>query len=122
MRRVAQSVLSLAASPNGFTASQLAEQLRTLSRQTQAEYHARQAAYDLKKLRARQFVPFVRRIPKSQRYETTAARLKAMTALIVLREKVIKPLLAAAQAQRKPRKAAESISIEKRADGQATYW
>ena len=101
MRRVAQSVLSLGASPNGFTASQLAEQLRSLSRQTQAEYHARHAAYDLKKLRAKQFV---RRIPKSQRYEATAAGLKAMTALIVLREKVIKPLLAAAQAQRKPRK------------------
>jgi hypothetical protein len=101
MRRVAESVLSLAASPNGFTASQLAEHLRSLTRQTQTEYHARHAAYDLKKLRGKEFV---RRIPKSQRYEATAVGLKAITALIVLREKVIKPLLAAAQAQRKPRK------------------
>ena len=101
MRRVAEAVLSLAASPTGFTASQLAERVRSLSQQTPAEYHARQAAYDVKKLRAKQFV---RRIPKRQRYEATPAGLKAMTALIVLREKVIKPLLAAAQAQRKPRK------------------
>ena len=100
-RRVAEAVLSLAASPRGFTASQLAEQVRSLSQQTPAEYHARQAAYDVKKLRAKQFVC---RIPKSQRYDVTAPGLKAMTALIVLREKVIKPLLAAAQAQRKPRK------------------
>ena len=101
MRLVAEAVLSLAASPNGFAASQLAEQVRSLRQQTQAEYNPRQAAYDLKKLRGKQFVC---RIPNSQRYQATAAGLKAMTTLIVLRDKVIKPVLAAAQARRKPRK------------------
>jgi hypothetical protein len=67
--------LSLAASLSGFTASQLAEQVRSLSQQTQAEYHARQPAYDLKKLRVKQFV---RRIPKCQRYKATTAGLKAI--------------------------------------------
>jgi len=101
MRRVAEAVLILASSSQGFTASQLADQVRTLSPPTETEYSSRQAAYDLKKLRGKQFV---RRISNSQRYEPIPSGLRALAALLILREKIIKPLLAAAQAARKARR------------------
>jgi len=55
-------------------------------------YQPRQAAYDLKKLRGKKLVS---KIGNSRRYEATPEGLKAMTALTVLRDKVLKPLLAA---------------------------
>jgi len=94
MRRVADAVVALSASPSGFTASELAAQVRALSKQSQSEYGPRRAAYDLKKFRAKQIV---RRIGRTRRYEPLRAGLRAMTALAVLRNKAIKPLLAAAQ-------------------------
>ena len=89
MRHVTEAVIALSASPGGFTASQLATRVRDCG---EANYHARQAAYDLKKLRGKEMV---RRVGNTQKYEPTSTGLKAMTALLVLRDKVIKPLLAA---------------------------
>src|SRR5215469_11493272 len=57
-------------------------------------YGPRQAAYDLKKLRGKQIV---QRIGRTRHYQTSSIGLRAMTALVVLRNKAIKPLLAAAQ-------------------------
>jgi hypothetical protein len=104
MRWVAEAVLALSASPRGFTASELAGQVRALSKQGPTEYIARQAAYDLKKLRGKQFV---RRIAKTRRYEPIPDGLKTMAALVVIRDKVIKPLLAAAK-QTKPSHGAQN--------------
>ena len=100
MRRVAEAILILASSSQSFTASHLASQVRSLCPATEADYSRHQAAYDLKKLRGKQWV---RRIPQSQRYESVPSGLKALAALLLLREKIIKPLLAAAQAARKAR-------------------
>ncbi|PYV59486.1 MAG: hypothetical protein DMG98_05575 [Acidobacteria bacterium] len=94
MRWVAEAVLALSPSPGGFTASELAHQVRTVSRQSESQYGARRAAYDLKKFRGKQIVC---RIDKTPRYEPIPRGLRAMAALIVLRDKAIKPLLAAAQ-------------------------
>jgi hypothetical protein len=93
MRWVASAVLALAGSPDGFTASQLAERVRIHSRDKQFQYGPRRAAHDLKKLRGKQIVS---RIGKTPRYEVVAEGLRTVTALVVLREKIlIKPLLAA---------------------------
>ncbi len=92
IRRVAGAVLALSASPTGFTASELARQVCSMSGQTESEYGARRAAYDIKKLRAK---GMVQKIGKSRRYEPVSEGLRALTALLVLREKIIKPLLAA---------------------------
>jgi hypothetical protein len=94
MRRAAEAVVALSSSPSGFTASQLATQVRALSKESQSEYGPRRAAYDLKKLRAKHII---RRIGRTRRYEPVLTGLRAMTALLVLRNKAIKPLLAAAQ-------------------------
>ncbi len=94
IRRAAEAIVALSALPNGFTASQLATQVRALSKQSQSQYGPRRAAYDLKKFRAKRIV---RRVGRTRRYEPLPAGLRAITALAVLRNKAIKPLLAAAQ-------------------------
>jgi len=94
LRWVAEALIGLSPSPRGFTASELAAQVRTFSQQSESEYGPRRAAYDLKKLRGKQIV---RRIDNTRRYEAIPQGLKAITALVVLRNKVIKPLLSAAQ-------------------------
>ena len=109
MRWVAEAVLALAPSPGGFTASELARQVRSTSGQSESEYGPRRAAYDLKKLRGKQIV---RRINKSQRYEPIPEGLKTMAALMVLRNKAIKPLLAAAQRLRRPRRAQNPTPLD----------
>src|ERR1700686_3987148 len=92
MRRVAEAVLALSASPAGFTASDLARQIHSMSGQPESEYGPRRAAYDIKKLRAKGMVC---KIGKSRRYEPVPEGLRSLTALLVLREKIIRPLLAA---------------------------
>src|ERR1043166_8629213 len=82
MRWVIESVIALSPSPGGFTASDLASQVRVLSKQSESEYGARRAAYDLKKLRGKKIV---RRIGKTRRYESMGKGLRAMAALVVLR-------------------------------------
>ncbi len=100
MRRVVEAVIALSPSPNGFTASELASQVQALSKQRASEYSARRAAYDLKKLRGKKIV---QRIEQTRRYESISKGLKAMAALVVIRNKAIQPLLAAVQELRPSR-------------------
>ena len=100
MRWVAEAVIALSAASNGFTASDLAARVRALGQKTLAQYGPTRAAYDLKKFRGQQIV---QRIGATRRYEAGPAGLKAITALVVLRDKAIKPLLAAAQELRPTR-------------------
>ena len=94
MHHVVEALIGLSPSPNGFTASEVAARVRALSNQSPLLYGPRHAAYDLKKLRGKQIV---RRIGNTRRYEPLPTGLRAMTALLVLRNKAIKPLLAAAR-------------------------
>ena len=94
IRHVAEAILALSWRAKGFTASELAAQVAGVAPQSPSGYGSRQAAYDLKKLRGKQMVE---RIGKTRRYEATSAGLKAIAALVVLREKAIRPLLAAAE-------------------------
>jgi hypothetical protein len=94
MRTVVEAVIALSPSPNGFTASDVAARVRATGDQHHAQYDPRQAAYDLKKLRGKHIVA---RIARTRRDEALPSGLRAMTALIVLGNKAIKPLLAAAR-------------------------
>ncbi len=100
IRWVIEVVIALSPSPGGFTASQLASQVRVFSKQSAAEYGARRAAYDLKKLRGKKIV---QRMGQTRKYESLPKGLRAMAALVVLRNKAIKPLLAGTQNQRPSR-------------------
>jgi hypothetical protein len=90
MRAVVEAVVALSASPNGFTASEIAARVQ----QRCPSYGPRHAAYDLKKLRGKDIVG---RIPHTRRYQPLTSGLRAITALVVLRNKALKPLLAAAR-------------------------
>jgi hypothetical protein len=100
MRGLLEALIALSASPNGFTASQVAARVCALTKQSPSLYGPRHAAYDLKKLRGKHII---RRIGHTRRYEPLLTGLRAMTALLVLRDKAIKPLLAAAQPLRPTR-------------------
>jgi hypothetical protein len=93
-RRVAEAVLALSASPAGFTASDVARQVHSTTGQPESEYGPRRAAYDIKKLRAKGMVG---KLGKSRRYETVPEGIRSLTALLILRDKVIRPLLAASR-------------------------
>src|SRR6516164_1696788 len=56
MRTVIEAVVALATSPTGFSASELAAQVRERSGQAESAYGPRQAAYDIKKLRGKELV------------------------------------------------------------------
>lgn len=56
MRWLIEAVIALSPTPGGFTASELASQVRTLSKQSESEYGPRRAAYDLKKLRGKKIL------------------------------------------------------------------
>jgi hypothetical protein len=91
MRCAGQAVLALAASSGTFTASGLAGQVCSATGQAFSQYGPRHAAYDLKKLRAKNMI---QRVGRSRRYEATPSGLKAIAALVTLRYHIIKPLLA----------------------------
>src|ERR1700733_9174464 len=91
---MAEAIMALSASPRGFTSSNLALQIRWATGKPEPQYGVRRAAYDIKKLRAK---GLVRRIGKSRRYEVIPEGLRSLTALSVLREKIIRPLLAASR-------------------------
>jgi len=90
MRTVLQSVIALSATPHGFQSADLAAKVQEY---TASPYSPRQAAYDLKKLRGKNLV---RKIDNSRRYEPLPEGLQNMAAWLILREKVIKPVLAGA--------------------------
>ena len=93
MRAVVHAVIALAPNPGGFTVNQLATKVREIAGYSDNEYHAWSAAYDLSKLRAKHLV--VRRAA-SRCYHPSAKGLPALTALLVILDKVIRPVLAGA--------------------------
>ena len=91
MRAVVEAVLNLAPKPDGFTAGELAAKTDVLLRQS--TYTPRHAAYDLRKLRGK---GLVERVGTTRRYQPTTPAIRTLVALLILREKVIKPVLAGA--------------------------
>ena len=93
MRTVLAAILTLALTPRGFTVGELTATVQEIGGQAFRDYGVRQAAYDLKKLRAKQLVE---KPGHSRRYQVLDQGLRTITALVVLREHILKPLLAAA--------------------------
>jgi hypothetical protein len=109
MRAVIEAVTRFAAAPNGFRASDIAARVQEIMGYSEDTYTPRQAAYDLKKLRGKNVI---RRVGKSRRYEIVPDGLRAVTALLVLRDKVIKPVLAGAGKPRRGRKPKNQSPID----------
>ena len=93
LRAVVEAVIALATLPNGFTVSDLTAKVRNILNAVPQQYTPRQAAYDLKKFRGKNFI---RKVDRSRRYVVSLDGLRTLTALWLLREKTIKPVLAGA--------------------------
>ncbi len=93
MRAVVAAVLALAPKPEGFTAQDVVEKTRPLLGPPGAPYTPRQATYDLAKLRGK---TLVERVGATRRYQAPIPGVQTLAALLILREKVIKPVLAGA--------------------------
>jgi hypothetical protein len=91
IKAVMEAVIELSVVPNGFSSSDLAIKVQERTGYVESQYTSRKAAYDLKKFRGKKLV---RKITNSRKYETVPDGLRAMTALLVLTDKVIKPVLA----------------------------
>ena len=94
MRDALRAVLALAPSPMGFGVAQFKAKVHSMTGQSEAGYTQRHAAYDLKKLRGKQLII---KLGRSRRYQLSPPAMRAITALLVLRDQVIKPILAGAQ-------------------------
>jgi len=101
IRTTLAAVLALAPAPGGFTVAQLAAKVQQMTGQTDRDYTTRQAAYDLKKLRGKHLVV---KPGRSRRYHAPPDALRTITALMVLREQVIGPILAGVRIPRRGRK------------------
>ena len=98
-RAVMQALLALSPNPAGFTSSELATKVARLLKDE--SYSPSRAAYDLRKFRCKGLAA---KIPRSRRYCVDPSALRAMAALLLIRDKVVHPLLAAAStACRAPR-------------------
>jgi hypothetical protein len=90
-RAVLSAALSLACSPNGFSARQFAAAVQSMHSSTDPHYDARRAAYDLKKLRGKNLLT---KLDDSRRYSIPPQAIRTIGALVILREKVLRPILA----------------------------
>lgn len=109
MRAVMEAVLAVSTKPGGFTVSDIAEKVREILPELESNYSLRQASYDLKKLRGKRLVCL---IAHSRRYEATGDGLRAMTGCLILREKVLRPLLANTGQRKRGRKPKTGCTID----------
>jgi hypothetical protein len=101
MRAVLDAVVALSVLPHGFAASDVANKVREILDLPSSDYLPRHAAYDLRKLRGKEWL---HRIGNSRRYQASSDGLRIMAALVLLRDKVVMPVLAGAgQPKRGPK-------------------
>jgi hypothetical protein len=91
LRAALAAAAALAPAPKGFTVAEFAAKLHAMTGQTAADYSIRQAAYDLRKLRAHRLVD---KPGRSRRYHVPADAARTITAITTLRDRVLAPLLA----------------------------
>jgi hypothetical protein len=90
IRSVADALLALCTRPDGFTARHLVQHLRE-EHTCHRGYGQRQAVYDLAKFTAKGLVSHERR---SRYYQIRPAAVRALMAYLIIREQVLKPILA----------------------------
>jgi hypothetical protein len=91
-RALLQAVLALAVLPQRWGSAAVAAKVCEIRGWSPDEYQARQASYDLKKLRGKNLI----RQDGRRYYEASAEGLQTIAALAILQDKVIKPVLAKA--------------------------
>jgi hypothetical protein len=103
-------VAALSPAPKGFTVAEYAAKVHAVTGETDADYSLRQAAYDLRKLRAKDLVV---KPGSTRRYHVPPHALRTITALTTLRDQVLAPLLGAVRAPRTPTKRTTWTDVER---------
>ena len=98
VRAALAAALALAVAPAGFTVAEFTAKLRAMTGQTPEDYSLRQGAYDLRKLRGKQFVI---KPGRTRRYHVPELAARTIAALLALRDKVIAPLAAGIRTPRR---------------------
>ena len=96
IRSVANALLALSTRPDGFTAKHLVEHLRE-SHTCHQGYNQRHAVYDLAKFMAKGLMSHERR---GRYYRIMPTAVRALMAYLIIREQVLKPILAGAGRKR----------------------
>ena len=109
VRAALAAVAALGPAPKGFTITELTDKVHAMTGQTDADYSIRQAAYDLRKLRAKNLV---QKPGSTRRYQVPPHALRTITALSTLRDQVLAPLLAAVSTPRLVTKANTWTDVE----------
>ena len=108
-RTVLNAVLSLACAPRGFTVGEFAATVQSIRDAALPQYDARRAAYDLKKLRAKNLLT---KLGHSRLYSVPSEAIRIIGALVILREKVLRPILAGVGKRKTGRKPLNWSSID----------
>lgn len=106
LRAVIEALMSLALKPGGFSVSDLATKVQEM---TGWNYGTRQAAYDLRKIKGK---GFVEKQKSSRRYLVSAQGFQTMCALLILQEKVLKPVIASIGKSRRGRKPKKTCTLD----------
>jgi len=108
IRAALSAALALAAAPHGFTVAEHAAKVRTLTHD--GGYTARQAAYDLRKLRGKGLAA---KPGRTRRYHIPPEAARTIAALLALRDQVIAPILTGVHSPRLGRKPAHWTRIDR---------
>jgi hypothetical protein len=100
MRNALAAVSALAGGPDGFSVADFTAKVHAMTGQSEAVYTVRQAAYDLRKLRAKRLVV---KPGRSRRYLVPGEAARTITALSVLRDQVLGPIVAGVRVPRQGR-------------------
>ena len=99
MRSVMEGVLALSIQPGGFTVDQLIGQVQKYMFEPMA-YGVRQATYDLAKLAGKSMIQHT---PRKRRYTVNTDGIRQIAAFLIIRDHVLKPILAGVQDKRRGR-------------------
>lgn len=110
MRAVLSAALALSVAPGGFGVAALGAKVRAITGWDETGYSIRQAAYDLRKLRAKDLVV---KPGDARRYQVPPAAARTIAALVVLREQVIAPILAGLRSPRWGRRPAHWTQLDR---------
>lgn len=110
MRAALAAALALAIAPSGFTVAGFGAKVRAITGGDDTDYTIRQAAYDLRKLRAKHLIV---KPGDSRRYHVPPEAARTIAALVVLRDQVIGPILAGVRSPRQGRKPAHWTRLDR---------
>ena len=107
-RTVLAAVTALAAAPDGFNVADLVAKVHTITGSD--DYKIRQGAYDLRKLRGHDLVV---KPGRARRYRVPPQAARTMSALVVLRQEVVGPILAGVRVPRRGRPPAHWTTVDR---------